>query len=84
LHSVRRGERRGLLAPQALVLAEPRGMRPLVAYGHLGLATLYRLRAKREQAQQHLSTGTTMYHEIGMTYWLEQGKPSKKLDGGWD
>ena len=29
-------------------------------------------RTWREQAQQHLATATTMYREMGMTYWLEQ------------
>jgi len=24
-----------------------------------------------EQAQEHLTTATTMYREMGMTYWLE-------------
>src|SRR5262249_28573632 len=28
--------------------------------------------AFREQAQEHLTTATTMYREMGMTYWLEQ------------
>ena len=35
---------------QALALAEPRGMRPLVAHCHLGLGKLYRRTGKREQA----------------------------------
>jgi hypothetical protein len=29
---------------------------------------------KREQAQEHLTTATTMYREMGMTYWLEQAE----------
>ena len=37
---------------QALALAEPRGMRPLVAHCHLGLGKLYRRTGKREQAQR--------------------------------
>jgi len=57
---------------EALALAEPRGMRPLVAHCHLGLGKLYRRTGKREQAQEHLTTATTMYREMGMTYWLEQ------------
>ncbi len=47
-------------------------MRPLVADCHLGLGKLYRRTGKREQAQEHLATATTMYREMGMTYWLEQ------------
>jgi len=27
---------------------------------------------KREQAQEHLTTATTMYREMGMTYWVEK------------
>ncbi len=57
---------------QALALAEPRGMRPLVAHCHLGLGKLYRRTRQRERAHEHLTTATTMYREMGMTYWLEQ------------
>jgi tetratricopeptide (TPR) repeat protein len=59
---------------QALALAEPRGMRPLVAHCHLGLGKLHRRTDKREQAQEHLATATTMYREMGMTYWLEKAE----------
>jgi tetratricopeptide (TPR) repeat protein len=58
----------------ALRLAELRGMRPLVAHCHLGLGKLYRRTGQREQAQEHLTTATTMYREMGMTYWLEQAE----------
>ena len=57
---------------RAISLAEQRGMRPLVAHCHLGLGKLYRRTGKREQAREHLPTATTMYREMGMTYWLEQ------------
>ncbi len=57
---------------EALELAEPRGMRPLVAHCHLGLGKLYRRTGKREQAHEHFSTATAMYREMGMTYWMEQ------------
>ncbi len=59
---------------QALALAEPRAMRPLVAHCHLGLGKLYRRTDKREQAQEHLAAATTMYLEMGMTYWLEKAE----------
>jgi tetratricopeptide (TPR) repeat protein len=59
---------------RALALAEPRGMRPLVAHCHLGLGKLYRRTGKREQAQEHLATATTMYREMDMTHWLEQAE----------
>ena len=48
-------------------------MRPLVAHCHLGLGKLYR-RTDEQQAQEHLATATTMYREMGMTYWLEQAE----------
>jgi hypothetical protein len=48
-------------------------MRPLVAHCHLGLAKLSRRTGKREQAQEHLTTATTMYREMDMRFWLEQG-----------
>jgi tetratricopeptide (TPR) repeat protein len=59
---------------QALALAEPRGMRPLVAHCHLGLGKLYARTNKREQAQEHLSTATTMYREMDMRFWREQAE----------
>jgi Tetratricopeptide repeat len=59
---------------QALALAEPRGMRPLLAHCHLGLGKLYHRTDKREPAREHLATATTMYRELGMTYWLEKAE----------
>jgi tetratricopeptide (TPR) repeat protein len=58
----------------ALMLADELGMRPLVAHCHLGLGTLYRRIGKREPAQEHLTTATTMYREMGMTFWLEKAE----------
>src|SRR5215467_3811854 len=59
---------------QALALAEPRGMRPLVAHCHLGLGRLYRRTDKGEQAQEHLTTATTMFREMDMRFYLEQAE----------
>jgi len=59
---------------EALALAEPRGMRPLVAHCHLGLGRLYRRMGKREQAQEHFTTATAMYREMDMRFWLEQAE----------
>ena len=59
---------------EALALAEPRGMRPLVAHCHLGLAKLYRRTGKRQEAQEHLTTATTMYREMDMRFYLEQAE----------
>ena len=63
---------------EALALAEPRGMRPLVAHCHLGLGKLYRRTGNREPAQEHLTIATTMYREMGMTYWLEKAEREMK------
>jgi tetratricopeptide (TPR) repeat protein len=63
---------------QALALAEPRGMRPLVAHCHLGLGKLYRRTGKREQAHEHLTTATTMYREMEMRFWLEQAETAMR------
>ena len=49
-------------------------MRPLVAHCHLGFGKLYRRSGKRPEADEHLSTATTMYREMGMTYWLEKAE----------
>jgi class 3 adenylate cyclase/tetratricopeptide (TPR) repeat protein len=56
----------------AMALAFELDMRPLVAHCHLGLGRLYHQAGRREQAQEHLTTATTMYGEMGMTYWLQK------------
>jgi hypothetical protein len=35
---------------------------------------LYRRTGKHQEAQEHLTTATTMYREMDMPYWLEQAK----------
>jgi tetratricopeptide (TPR) repeat protein len=62
----------------ALTLAEPRGMRPLVAHCHLGLGKLYRRTGKRQEAEEHLATATTMYREMDMRFWLEKAETELK------
>ncbi len=47
---------------------------PPVAHCHLGLGKLFRRTGKVQKAQEHLTTATTMYGEMGMTYWLEQAE----------
>src|SRR5438445_1214282 len=59
---------------EALALAVELGMRPLVAHCHLGLGKLYRRMGKLQDAQQHLTTATTMYREMDMRFWLEQAE----------
>jgi hypothetical protein len=58
----------------AITLAHDLGMRPLVAHCHLGLGKLYRRTGQREQAQEHLTTATTMYREMDMRFWVEQAE----------
>ena len=62
----------------ALSLAGPRGMRPLVAHCHLGLGKLYGRTGEREQAQERLTSATTMYRDMGMTYWLEKAEAAMR------
>ena len=59
---------------ESLKLATELEMRPLQAHCHLGLGKLYRRTEKREQAQEHLTTATTMYREMDMRFWLEQAE----------
>jgi tetratricopeptide (TPR) repeat protein len=63
---------------QALARADELGLRPLAAHCHLGLGKLYRRVGKREQAQEHLTTATTIYREMEMTYWLEKAEAEMK------
>ena len=56
----------------ALVLAEELGMRPLQAYCHQGLGTLYATVGQGEQAYAALTTALEMYRAMDMTFWLPQ------------
>jgi tetratricopeptide (TPR) repeat protein len=50
---------------RALALADPRGMRPLVAHCHRGLATLYLRNREIRKSQEHLAKATAMYRDMG-------------------
>jgi tetratricopeptide (TPR) repeat protein len=63
---------------KALALAEPRGMRPLVAHCHLGFGKLYRRTGKRREAREHLFTATAMFREMDMRFWLEKAEAEWK------
>jgi hypothetical protein len=63
----------------ALARAQALGMRPLVAHCHLGLGKLSRRTGKRQEAQEHLATATTMYREMDMRFWLQQAEAEMKL-----
>jgi class 3 adenylate cyclase/tetratricopeptide (TPR) repeat protein len=57
---------------RALAIAEPNGMRPLIAHCRIGLGKLHCRASNHAQAQEHLTIATAMYREMGMAYWLEQ------------
>ena len=57
---------------EALALADELAMRPLIAHCHCGRGRLYRRAGNRDQAEEHLTTATTMYREMDMLFWLEQ------------
>jgi tetratricopeptide (TPR) repeat protein len=59
----------------ARALAEELGMRPLAAHCRAGLGRLFERTGKQEESRQHLTTATTMYREMEMTYWLEKLAP---------
>ncbi len=59
---------------EALTVAAELGIRPLVAHCHLGLGKLYRRTGKRQEAQERLTTATTMYREMDMRFWLVQAE----------
>ena len=49
-------------------------MQPLVAHCHLGLGKLYGRAGKRKRADEHFAAATSMYRDMGMTYWLEKAE----------
>ena len=44
----------------------------LIAHCPLGLGKLCRRTGRRQEAQEHLVTATTLYREMDMRCWLEQ------------
>jgi class 3 adenylate cyclase/tetratricopeptide (TPR) repeat protein len=63
---------------KALGMAEERGMRPLAAHCHAGLAKLYRRAGGHPEAEEHFQIATRMYREMGMKFWLEQAEAEFK------
>jgi tetratricopeptide (TPR) repeat protein len=66
---------------EALGLTGETGMRPLEAHCHAGLSRLSRRVAKEQDAAEHFTIATTMYREMGMTYWLERVEGGDRLRG---
>ena len=65
---------------QALALAEPRGMRPVVAHCHFGLGKLYQRVGKQKEARLHLAAATTMYCEMDMSFYLKQAEAAEVIE----
>jgi hypothetical protein len=63
---------------EALALAEPRGMRPLIAHCHLGLGKLYCRAGRSADAESHFDLATDMYREMAMTFWLERAAEASR------
>src|SRR5262245_48850279 len=59
---------------QALALAKPRHMRPLIAHCHLGLGRIYERTAQHEEAREHLTMAISMYREMDMSFWLQEAE----------
>ena len=59
---------------QALTLAQPRGMRPLIASCHLGLGRVYRRTDQTDRACEHFTMAAAMYRDMGVAYWLEKAE----------
>jgi len=68
---------------EALALAGALHTRPLAAHCHLGLGKLYRRIGKRQEAQEHLTTATTMYREMDMRFWLDQAEAEMRGRAAW-
>ena len=59
---------------EALKLAEPRRMRPLIAHCHLGLGTLWRT-SHAGRAAEHFTIARALYREMDMRFWSEKLEP---------
>jgi class 3 adenylate cyclase/tetratricopeptide (TPR) repeat protein len=59
---------------QALALAEELGMRPLIAHCHAGLAKLHHQTGRHRASDEHFTTATAMYHDMGMIFWLKRAQ----------
>jgi hypothetical protein len=47
-------------------------MRPLQAYCHRGLGTVYAKTGQQEQARTELAAAIDLYRAMDMTFWLPQ------------
>jgi tetratricopeptide (TPR) repeat protein len=63
---------------EALALSVELELQPEAAHCQFDLGMLYRRTGKREQAREHLTAATSMYHDMGMTYWLNRAEAKLK------
>jgi sugar phosphate isomerase/epimerase len=57
---------------RAMALAQDLGMRPLVAHCYAGLGKLERDTGNRDGTHEYLTTATTMFRDMEMTFWLDK------------
>jgi DNA-binding SARP family transcriptional activator len=67
-------ERADAYYQEALALAESRGMRPLIAHGHLGLGRLHRRLRHHGRSHEHLAVAASLYRDMRMSFWLDQAE----------
>jgi DNA-binding winged helix-turn-helix (wHTH) protein/tetratricopeptide (TPR) repeat protein len=63
---------------RALALAEARGMLPLVAHCHMGLARYYRRMAERTRSSGHFTKAMGLYRDLGAQHWLCQARAESR------
>jgi class 3 adenylate cyclase/tetratricopeptide (TPR) repeat protein len=59
---------------RAFGLATERGMRPLVAHCHVGLAVVQRKKGNSEAARAHRDQALTLFRETGMSWWSAEAE----------
>jgi class 3 adenylate cyclase len=65
---------------RALVLAETRGMRPLVAHCTFGLGKLYRRSGPHAHAQKYFTSAAALYRTMDMPFWLQETEAEMQSD----
>lgn len=59
---------------EAMSLADPLGMRPLVTRCHLGLGRLWRQSGDRARAEAHLATALVAFRAMDMPAWRDEAE----------
>jgi class 3 adenylate cyclase/tetratricopeptide (TPR) repeat protein len=67
---------------RAMLLAEERGMRPLMARCHLDLARFHRRAERPDKAAGHVTTAAAMFREMRMPLWVEQAEVEMRESAG--